>query len=211
MKLNLRYFCLALGVGAAFSAKASLVNPGFETGNTTGWTPALDGGADAVVTTHTAYDGVFTYAAPDGNNFLTLTGGAANDVVTLSQTFSLNAGDAITVWAAIDMRDVKTHDQQADVLWNGVVVWHKDQFSSDLSTPEPGHTSWQSLVLTAASTGLYTLAFDVYQGTTPSGGYQSVAGLFDVAVPEPSTLLAGGLMALVTLLGFASPKRRRAA
>jgi hypothetical protein len=217
MKLIYNVFYLALAVGMTLCAQAALVNPGFETGDRTGWTTDVPfGGFADVVTSHTAYGGGYTYLPPDGLHFLRLTGSGNESLVTVSQNVFLRAGEAITVWAAFDMRGLKTYDQEADVFFNPsadsnpTTVWHEGGLNSNLPST-PTHTSWQKLILTASTTGNYTLAFDVYQQSAPNGSYESVVGLFDVVVPEPSTWLAGGLLGLIAIGSLAAGKMRMAA
>jgi hypothetical protein len=185
--------------GLAMAAGATLVNPGFENGNLNGWTESLNGGSASVVTTHTAYDG-FTFTVPNGSYFLDITGSTSSyglDWATVSQTFSLSAGDVVVVWAGFDVNG-KDAAPAAQWTWNGSPMWSKDG-TIDFHT-YPNHSDWSEQVIHITATGDYTLSF--MYGASRSD-YPSAA-LFDVAVmtvPEPSTWVSGAFALLLAGYG----------
>jgi len=81
-----------LFIGLVSSAQAGLINGGFETGDTTGWT-ANPSHYVSVVSTATAADGTI-YTPTEGDYFAVLQAG--NLVTQLSQTFKAVAGTALS-------------------------------------------------------------------------------------------------------------------
>src|SRR5687767_4385666 len=83
---------VALPAVASASDAGGLTNPGFETGNTSGWS-----GSASVAS---QYQG---YTAPDGNYFATVSAGCATN--TLAQTFAARQGQTLTGWSFFKAND----------------------------------------------------------------------------------------------------------
>lgn len=194
---------------AAPAAANPITNAGFETGDFTGWTlSALSAPWAAVVTSR---NGVIppnlTWNPKEGSYFAQLSSGVATNVyTTLSQDFSLEAGQVLTGWAGFDTlegvgssRAVYNDDAYVQILDGGTVVstlWAR--FASG------GESNWYQWQWTATGTKTYTLQFGVRNIT--DNQLNSFA-LFDAVeatpVPEPASLLLLG-----SALGLSALRRR---
>jgi hypothetical protein len=211
--LNTSRFCfvaLALLLLLSLTAQASnnpFINPGFETGDLTGWTPNLTGGSAQVVSLWVPATGP-PYAPMPGNHyFLAVGGGAADTDQLVYQSFALNSGDTLSGWAAFDGHDLYPFNDSAAVrIYDGsnnllATPWTEDiNTAGDLAstTPVPWH-------YTASTGGTYTLQYSSRNGLD---GLAPSYGLFDAeqfATPEPGSLA----LVLLGLPGLAWLRRRR--
>jgi hypothetical protein len=155
---------LALAVAPA-SAEISLVNAGFETGNTTGWH-----GTGAVTA------GYGAYTAPAGSYFgLVRSPGCPGE--TLQQDFTADAGDRLTGWAFFSTGDYLPYDDYGDVR---IVVERTATdtivFSSSVAeVGSSGATPWTEFTYKVQSSGSYRIQLHVENGTDCST--ESAVGL----------------------------------
>jgi hypothetical protein len=196
-------------VVAALSAggvNAGLVNPDFETGDLTGWTTSLTGGAATVEPFHIGDFG--TYFPGAGSYFLRIVAGTEDIWQTVSQSVALNEGDVLSGWVAFDWRDYDPIFDGARVQITanlGGTPYIATPFEADGSSGPnfadyaPVFWSW-----TAPVAGTYTLEYAVRN--TLDDFFSSV-GLFDAdvityeafppsAVPEPAGLALAGAAGL---------------
>ena len=172
---------------AATATRAQPVNLGFETGDLTGWTAFTDGGGDAGAVT--SY-GAFT---PYSGRYLGFVqaGCGTDTYCTLSQTFSLTAGETISGVVGFQANDYLPFDDYADLNINGDVL-----FSSNVGTVgDFGNSGWVPWSYTAPTAGSYTLTLEVANSgddNLPSGAVLDSGS----PVPEPSTWA-------MMLIGFA--------
>jgi PEP-CTERM motif-containing protein len=176
------------------AAHAGPVNLGFETGNLSGWTL---NGTGAAATSYTG-DGP-TWTPAFGNYLGYVTAGCGAYVYcSLSQTFTLAAGQTISGVAGFQANDYLPYNDYADLNINGVTL-----FSSDVAAVGNfGNTGWVPWSYTASNSGTYTLTLEVanaIDNELPS------TALLDSAVPEASTwaMLVLGFAAL----GYAATRR----
>jgi len=171
LSLSLVLVLTLAGSASAADVTSSLTNPGFETGDTTGWTETIpSGGSIEVVTYHIAdfpaapdseYLGP-VYYAQDGFYFALLKVGQEDELTTLSQSVEAEVDDMISGWAFFDT-DECTDGQYND--WAEVVILDDELelvetvFSSDaVSVGCDGETPWTAWSYTFVSAGTYTLA-----------------------------------------------------
>lgn len=188
----------------------ALVNPGFETGTFTGWTPGGwdDWDTSSVVTSWVGQ--TRTYTAPEGRYFA-VANGFINSYV--SQVVNLSAGQQISGWAALDLDGyalsegpsawVSVRNNQGGA-W--ITIWEQSQAGiggSFKSGP------WESWSWTAPQAGSYTLEFNAYGQNTS----RFANTLFDInydsggtSVPEPGSL---ALLAVGLPVGWFFRRRQR--
>jgi len=168
-----------INMGVIQEVSAELTNPGFETGDTTGWTVVLFGGSAKIVTFHNGSES--TYYPMEGNNFLKLKPEDPDIYVTASQTVILNAGNTLSGWAAFDSRDympfnddaaVQIYDASGKLL---ATPWGSDVRKLGKYSDDP----WTLWRWTAPADGEYTLVYCV--ANARDGTFDSYA-LFDTEV-----------------------------
>jgi hypothetical protein len=176
----------ALAVGSTAAKADLIVNGGFETGDTTGWT----------------VNATFTDAAPSGFNFTTAHSGnwylALGDdstsypFGTVSQSVADHAGDTLALNYYFSSQD--TTPNYFDAEWNGAVL----SGSVLTDVPVTGWTHYQFLV---TATGSDTLTFREQN----VGNFSALDDVSLNRVPEPAALSLFGFA--LTALGL---RRRRA-
>jgi YVTN family beta-propeller protein len=182
-----------------------LVNGSFETnsiasgnwGNVaslTGWQ-----GSDGYVQ---VWNGLYGYAAADGNSWIQL--GATSTLDTVSQTVTTTAGDSLilTFWYSA-RPGVAAAQNQFNVVWNGTVIDTLVPNGSPLNTP-----SWQQASYVVKATGKDTLAFA--QSGASVGGLGSLVdavslvdrGTSSASFASPQVNLAYGKTVSASQIGW---------
>jgi hypothetical protein len=196
------YAALNLLAWSLGPAHAGLVNPGFETGDLTGWTTSLSGGTATVINDHVGDLGLVCHP-PQGNYQLKILGGSANVWQTVSQEVSLTAGEKLCGYVGFDWRDyapfydearVRILDDQLTVL---ATPWEHD----GTTLPDYGDENYEPWSWTAPTTGIFLLEYSARN--TVDGILESVA-VFDTC-PEPATLA----LCLLGALGLIPSLRKR--
>jgi parallel beta-helix repeat protein len=140
----------------------TITNPGFDTSDYNGWTVYIPpGGSANVVTTHIG--GMETVYSPiDGSYFSLLKTDGPGSYTTVSQTFSINAGESISGWAAFDARDSGYWNDNACVqILQGDVVIATPWYSDVSIVGDFGDGPWEEWSWTATSSGSYDLEYRV--------------------------------------------------
>lgn len=163
---------------APASAAITLVNGGFETGTTAGWSG-----------TGSAATGYAGYSAPSGTYFgLARSPGCPGQ--RLEQTFAAAAGDTLSGWAFFKTADYLPYDDNGDVKI--IVTMSGSQtvlFSSSVSqVGDFGGTPWKPFSYTIPVAGSYSLQARV--DNAGDCGVESAVGL-DLVEAPPDTDLDG--------------------
>ncbi len=146
-------------------APNQLINGGFETGDTTGWTVT---GQSDVVGAYFADKGLVEYEGPtygpvEGTKFLVLTAGLGTDVYTIaSQQVAMLAGQKLEGWAAFDAKDYTPFNDDAavDIVISGPPL--ATPWSADIATVgDYGESVWTHWSWTAPADETYTLELKV--------------------------------------------------
>ncbi|MCO4761559.1 MAG: thrombospondin type 3 repeat-containing protein [Myxococcales bacterium] len=173
LRIALSALCLTLLAAPAFGQ----INPGFESGNLSGWSAV---GSASVVTGHVGYSGT-RYAAPQGSYFARVTAGCPWAPHFLSQSFTLAAGQSISGYAAFDARDYIPFADSARVKITAASVnttaWYNDVYTVGTYGDGP----WQQWTFTAPTAGTYKL---IYQVQNYGDCALSSIGLFDSACSD---------------------------
>ena len=193
-RLLVLYGIIVLTLTLSGTAKAALINPGFETGDLTGWT--LNAPTLGSVVTSFAGNGTMTYLPVEGSYFAQLQAGVdANTYTTLTQTLNMSAGETINGQAAFVSFDYMPWNDDAYVQIldsNGSTL--ATPWSSDVATVgDYGNGPWTYWSWSPKAQGTYTLQYGVRN--IADNALSSVA-LFDAnpsAVPEPASLSLLGL------------------
>jgi hypothetical protein len=183
----------------AGSASADLVNPGFETGNLTGWTVTASGtGSVSVVPSHSQSDdgdGPTIWDPQEGSHFALLKAGAANTPVKLAQTFTTSSAGVLNLEYFFDAGDAlrssgKGNDTAMGTLSlaSGSVVL----FSTSVSNVgDYTGTPWTLVSQPLVANSNYTLQFEVMNAADAKG--PSYLGVDMSVVPLPGAVLLGFL------------------
>jgi hypothetical protein len=178
--------------------QANLIsNPGFETGDFTGWTLGGAGSVNAGVQC-----GNPSFPAHSGNCAADLGTGPA----TLSQTLTTVPGGSYSLDFWLELTQPGGANDSFSVSWGGSTIF---SLSSGQTTPFPyTHEIFSSLTATASST---TLIFSGAGQASHVYLVDDVNAVSNASTPEPSTAaaLAIGLGMLVSVLRLRRPATHR--
>jgi hypothetical protein len=186
---------LLLGAPRLHADTNPLVNPGFETGDLTGWTVSGTGAAAVLPD----FGGLYFPQA--GNWFLGQEdgGGTESDVF---QEVTLKAGDVLQGWGALLGTDPGA-SASVDILNANTLAPVANPYTD---TGDGGPDPWTEWTWTAPTAGSYRLDYNVTTGPD-SGAF----GFFDAGptqiTPEPGTCTLV-LLGLAMVGGRLRPKRR---
>ena len=180
-----------------------VANPGFETGDFTGWT--LTGTTDAVSNTVVGPAGFNSWLPNSGTYFAAL--GAAGSDSSLSQTIATTVGQTYTFSWFLGSDGSTPSDFSA--FWNGSTIL---SLVDAPATPGYSHGTSTASYAFYSFTEVATSASTVIQFNSRND--QNFWALDDIsvsapAVPEPSSLVLSAIAAL-TLAGYVGRLRRRA-
>lgn len=186
--LDMKKFAYTLAATAAIAvatpaiAASPLTNPGFETGDTSGWVT----NPSDLVSVVSNFNGYNPY---QGDYFAVLSSGAGANLSTVaSQLFNMTAGQTFYVATAFLGGDYLPYNDSGAVgVLNFVTSTNTVLFSKDIATVgNYGSTPWKVVSFTAPNTGSYYLSANVKNvGDNSLNSYL----LLDSAsgVPEAST------------------------
>jgi hypothetical protein len=145
--------------GSVYAAAASLSNPGFETGDTTGWTETIPSGGSINVVTSYVTDLSNTWTAKDGDYFAVLKTDGAGSSTALSQSVTVMNGDTISGWAFFDARDgLPWDDDAAVVILDETLAIVDVPFYADVEmVGNYGDKPWTAWSYTFTADGTYTV------------------------------------------------------
>ena len=208
--------CLFVGVNLE-QAKAAIQNGGFETGDLTGWTKNPIGSA-SVVTSVGKLGEPAAWGPMEGNRFLTLQAGSVGAYSLLSQSFSVLAGQNLSLYAFFDAGDYLPYNDDGYVNLIGT-SGTTTLYARSVSHPDVGNNGsdgWQFLTHTFSSSGSYQIEAgvrNILDGVNFSwiglDGVSLSNGLAPVPAPEPATLTIWGTLGALGLI--ATRRRKRVA
>lgn len=174
---------IAVPVAATASTTSGLINAGFETGDTSGWS------GSASVTSQ--YEG---YTAPDGRYFAVVLAGCPTN--TLAQSFTAHAGQTLSGWSFFKANDYVPYNDSGSVrlavTGGGTTA---TVFSSSVNqVGSYGGTPWQRWSYTAPADGQYTI-------TVSSSNYRDCGLSSAVGIDLPGDTTAPTITASATSNG----------
>jgi PEP-CTERM motif len=183
--------CVALS-GQALADGNLVANPGFETGDFTGWTQGGNTEGTAVVPSQPPF-----FPSHSGN-FLAILGPVGSDG-TLSQDVATTAGQSYTFSWFLGSDGGTPSDFSA--IWNGAIIF------SETNLP-PTSGAYTAFTFTDVATGPTTIMFSFRDD--PGGlSFDDVSVTASAAIPEPSSLVLAGI-GILTFAGSARRRRLRA-
>lgn len=193
---------LAVVLCLCSSARSDIINGGFETGDLSGWTYS---GTVGTVTDEYARDFLGLVQPPldgfwyptEGSYFASLWSTdivGTEDVSTLSQTFTSNAGLLLQFDYFFDFGDVAPYYDWSlcTLSWTGSSVTLFEYNTSGHELNDDENIGWTRILYTLPATNTYMLEFTTADGVEP--GYESILGIDNVQiVPAPGAVLLGML------------------
>ncbi len=148
--------CLTAGANA-------MTNPGFETGDTSGWTMILPPGTWAGVVVQHNGDRGTTYAPPEGRYFLLMKTDGPGSYTRAEQAVTLQAGGVLSGWAAFDAQDYVPYNDNASVrIFDSSGVLVATPWYSDVAiVGDYGDGPWTLWSWTAPNEGTYTVRYQI--------------------------------------------------
>lgn len=172
------------------SLLAAASNGGFESGDFSGWTlnTAPNGGSGWVAQQVIAYDSnshpVSIFSAKEGMYFAAMYPGDNGFYTTLTQAFTIGAGDTISGWALfISADEMPYNDRGQMVIKNAAgaeIAIPFDASVESVGNTIGANTGWTNWTYLFPSDGNYTLEARVTNGEAP--GYSSILAIDGVTV-----------------------------
>jgi hypothetical protein len=136
----------------------TMQNPGFETGDLTGW-KASSSDLVTVVESHTAPNTNYEYVPPDDGKYFALLEPSDPEVYsTLSQNFGALAGDVLRCWSFFDGEDAPDWNDHGEVrILTGNTMVATVYTGTVASAYETGYLPWSQWAYTVTVAGNYTL------------------------------------------------------
>jgi hypothetical protein len=182
------------------------VNPGFETGDFTGWTVTLppDGDAYAKVLAVFPYNNaqgtITNYYSTEGQDFALVKTDGPEHFTTVSQAFTVAAGATLTFdWFFAAMDYLPYNDCAKYQIWRGPTCT-EIPLASVSTVGNHGQTGWRTEGYTFLTGGLVTFVFGVANGGDNS--QDSFAGLDNVRILAPEPIIPEPLTVLGVLAGI---------
>ncbi|MBC8236129.1 hypothetical protein H8E77_41815 [bacterium] len=146
-------------------------NPSFETGDTTNWTETLPGGGSMiwVLTEHTGNPPV-VYGPTQGNYLALLVPGTPGQATTLTQDFTINAGQTLEGYAVFESHGQAdgTNDYASVRILQDTteidIPWYNDENTVGKGQSDPSLDYWSWI---APSSDTYTLEYSITNDNDP--------------------------------------------
>lgn len=146
------------GAGTASAATPVLTNPGFESGDFTGWTLFIPPGGGTTNVSSYVSDLNQTYTAVQGTRFALIKTNGPGSYATVSQTFTAAAGDTLSGCAFFDAQDYPPYNDngQVEILQGGTPI--ATVYNEGVnSLGSYGDGPWRAWSFTAPAAGTYTV------------------------------------------------------
>lgn len=191
-------------------------NPGFETGDFTGWAVSpnfgIGGSSAQVLTSWTGLN--LTYSPTEGSYFAVLSAPPAGITGRISQVVNVHAGDVLCGYAGLDSRSAGNLSNGIEEAFASILIW--DTQNTLVATPWSATQLLNSGPLTfwswtAPADDMYGLEYNLYVYSSTGNAASAIfdAGLSsDPTVPEPGTWAL--FMVGLTPAGLWLRRRRRA-
>ena len=197
---NILIICLAAGfllfASTAHSGPSPLTNPGFETGDVTGWTTVIPSGASLnVVTSHTDTSGSATgttsWGPYQGDYFALLKTDGPGSTTHMTQVFSATAGEKLEFAYFWDSQDYTPFNDSAFGVLNQPYGSPVTLFQEDISSDPANYwgTPWTLVSYTLPDSGSYTIDFYI----TNVGDEVLDSHLGVDYIPAPGAILLGSI------------------
>lgn len=156
---------------------SSIVNPGFEIGDLTGWDTVIPSGGSVEILTRE----VGGFGPREGSAFTRLETDGPGSYTTLSQTLSVRAGDTLSGWAFFKTPESpsSSFNDHAEVRIRSSGTTVATVFSASVeSVGSAGETPWTRWEYTFAESGLFTVEARVTnEGDSVGDSHMGLDGL----------------------------------